>query len=198
MFNQAQTNTIQNSYVASVLNDWFGFEMTSTKETINILTPISQRNLNDIEMEAFDFDFNYFINPITVGLRLEVKYIVYHSEDYNRVGPRRCNYVVRFKGERLVNYGLIKYFFKVNGAFFVALNELEILENITDKIKGRACGALMSLKNSGSLNRFFSVAQLKNRLIFISPLEILTKCVVSKESNGKFLISQFDLENDYN
>ena len=58
--------------------------MTGTKDTINILTPISQRNLNDIEMEAFDFDFNYFINPITVGLRLEVKYIVYHSEDYNR------------------------------------------------------------------------------------------------------------------
>ena len=56
----------------------------------------------------------------------------------------------------------------------------------------------MSLKNSGSLNRFFSVVQLKNRLIFISPMEILTKCVVSKESNGKFLISQFDLENDYN
>jgi hypothetical protein len=149
-------------------------------------------------MEAFDFDFNYFINPITVGLRLEVIYIVYHSEDYNRVGPRRCNYVVRFKGENLVNYGLIKYFFKVNGAFFVALNELEIIENITNKIKGRACEALMSLKNSGSLNRFFSVVQLKNRLIFISPMEILTKCVVSKESNGKFLISQFDLENDYN
>ena len=172
--------------------------MTGRQDSNIMMSPIFQRSLNDEEMATFEFDFSYFSNPITVGLRMESKNIIYHSKDYKRVGPRRCNYVVRFKGENLVNYGLIKYFLIINGAFCLALNELLIIENITDKIKGRACAALSNLKRSGALNRFFSVAQLNDRLIFISPSEILNKCVISQELNGTFLISQLDLENDYN
>ena len=198
LFNQVQINSIQNIHVESVLKDWFGFNTNGKKNSINILAPYSQRNLNEEEMDAFDFDFNYSINPITVGLRLEYKNIIYQSNDYNRVGPRRCNYAIRFKGENPVNYGLIKYFLVINGAFLVALNELVIKENVLDKIKGRASVALTDLKRSGALNRFFSVAQLNNYLIFISPSEILTKCVICKVANGSYLISQFDLENDYN
>jgi hypothetical protein len=162
------------------------------------LDPIFERNLNDEELASFDFDFNYFINPITVGLRLETKNIIYHSKDYTRVGKRRCNYAVQFKGSNTVNYGLINYFFVLNGSFFIALNELIIKENILDKIKGRACLALTNLKRNGVLNRFFSMAVIKERLIFISPSEIISKCIISKDSDGKYLISQFDLENDYN
>ena len=47
------------------------------------------------------------------------------------------------------------------------------------------------------INRFFSVTKLNDRLIFISPSEILNKSVVSQESSGT-KISQFDLENDNN
>ena len=149
-------------------------------------------------MAAFDFDFSYFINPITVGLRLESKNIIYHSKDYDRVGKRRCNYVVQFKGSNPVNYGIINYFFVLNGSFFIDINELIIQQNITDKIKGRACVALTNLKRSGVLNRYFSVAAINQRLIFISPNEILNKCIICKNSNGKYLVSQFELENDYN
>ena len=151
-----------------------------------------------MELAAFDFDYNYMLNPITVGLRLEVKSIIYHSTDYNRVGFRRCNFVVRFKGENAVNYGLIKYFLIINGAILVALNELVIKGNILDKIKGRACVAFTNLKRSGVLSRFNSYSQVDEHLIFISPTEIISKCIISKDSNKRFLISQFDLENDYN
>ena len=106
-------------------------------------------------MEPFDFDFNYFFNPITVSLRLATKNIIYHSNEYKRLGHRRCNYVVSFKGENPIHYGLIKYFLAINGALFVALNELEIEENIADKIKDCACKALSNLKRNGVLNRFF-------------------------------------------
>ena len=44
----------------------------------------------------------------------------------------------------------------------------------------------------------FSYTQINEHLIFISPAELLNKCIISKDSDGKFLISQFDLENDYN
>ena len=162
------------------------------------MDPIFERNLNDEELASFDFDFNYFINPITVGLRLETKNIIYHSKDYTRVGKRRCNYAVQFKGSNTVNYGLINYFFVLNGSFFIALNELIIKENILDKIKGRACLALTNLKRNAVLNRFFSMAVINERLIFISPSEIISKCIICKDSDGKYLISQFDLENDYN
>ena len=162
------------------------------------MDPIFERNLNDEELASFDFDFNYFNNPITFGLRLETKNIIYHSKDYTRVGKRRCNYAVQFKGSNTVNYGLINYFFVLNGSFFIALNELIIKENILDKIKGRACLALTNLKRNGVLNRFFSMAVIKERLIFISPSEIISKCIICKDSDGKYLISQFDLENDYN
>jgi hypothetical protein len=92
----------------------FGFEKTLNKDSCNLLDPIFERNLNDEEFASFDFDFNYFINPITVGLRLKTKNIIYHSKDYTRVGRRRCNYAVQFKGSNTVNYGLINYFFVLN------------------------------------------------------------------------------------
>jgi hypothetical protein len=198
LFNQYHSNEVKNTYVVTLFKSWFGFEMTGRQDSNIMMSPIFQRSLNDEEMATFEFDFSYFSNPITVGLRMESKNIIYHSKDYKRVGPRRCNYVVRFKGESLVNYGIIKYFLEINGAICLALNELLIIENLTDKIKGRACVALTNLKRSGALNRFFSVAKLNDRLIFISPSEILNKCVISQESNGFFKISQFDLENDYN
>ena len=88
---------------------------------------------------------------------------------------RRCYFVVRFKGENSVNYGLIRYFLVINGAFLVALNELVIKGNILDKIKFRACVAFTNLKRISVLSRFFSYSQVNENLIFISTAEIISK-----------------------
>ena len=76
--------------------------------------------------------------------------------------------MVRFKGENSVNYGLIRYFVVINGAFLVALNELVIKENILDKIKCRACVAFIDLKRISVLSRFFSYSKVNEHLLFFN------------------------------
>ena len=58
LFNQFHSNLVNNTYAASLLKNWLGFEMAGKKDSINMLNPVFQRNLNDEEMAAFDFDFN--------------------------------------------------------------------------------------------------------------------------------------------
>jgi hypothetical protein len=198
LFNRLQSGEIQNTFLAKTFTEWYGLESGLTKNSTCLLEPNLQRFLNDEEFCLFDFDFNFSVNPITVGQRLQIKNIIYHSKDYKRVGERRCNYVIRFKGEKNVNFGIIRYFFNMSGSIFVALNELNVKENITANIKGRTSIELTNLKRSGFLNRFFVKTELLNNLIFIAPTDIMSKCVVRQLSDNEFLISEFDIENDYN
>ena len=131
LFNQYHSNEVKNTYVVTLFKSWFGFEMTGRQDSNIMMSPIFQKSLNHEEMATFEFDFSYFSNTITVGMRMESKNIIYHLKDYRRVGPRRCNYVVRFKGESLVNYGIIQYFLDIFGAICLALNELLIIETLT-------------------------------------------------------------------
>ncbi len=63
--------------------------------------------------------------------------------------------IIRFQGDHLVNCGVIKYFFIVNGGIFVALNELIIKNNITERPKVRTSNILKELKKKGILNLYF-------------------------------------------
>ena len=70
----------------------------------------------------------------------------------------------------------------------MALNELVIKENILDKIKCRACVAFTDLKRISVLSRFFSYSQVNEHLLFFSTAEIISKCIINKHANGRFLI----------
>ena len=54
---------------------------------------------NDTCMFDYDFVFNFFSKPISVGKRLQVKKFLYHFENYKRILRNRCSFAIRFKGE---------------------------------------------------------------------------------------------------
>ena len=200
MANQIESNNISDINVVSRLKTWFGLDSNRTINDTRLLSPVYQRNLIEEEMHFFNFDldFNFFSNPITVGKRLQIKNTIYQSENYNRVGKNRCNYAIRFQGDNLVNYGVIKYFLIVNGGIFVALNELIIKNNIADGLKGRTSYILKELKKNGILNLYFSSVEISRNIIIISKDKIISKCIIRDLNDGKFNISEFPVENDYN
>ena len=50
------------------------------------------------------------------------------------------------------------------------------------------------------LARIFSweVLNLSDNLVIISPCDIFCKCIVREKENGLFLISQFEIDSDFN
>ena len=152
----------------------------------------------EMEFFNFDFDFSFYSNPIIVGKRLQIKNSIFQSLDYNRVGKNRCNYAIRFKGDNLVNYGLIRYFLAVNGGIFIALNELVIKKNISDGFKGRSSNVLNELKKTGILNLYFCSVEISEKLIIIPENKVISKCILQDLKKGKFNISEFPVENAYN
>ena len=105
-----------------------------------MLDPYSKK-LNTFEIEkisTFDLDFNFFQNPVQVSKRLRVAHSTYHSQEYNRVGEKRCNYAVKYLGKNdMFEFGMIKYFLKIDNIVLVAVSQFKIVGNIIDKICGR-------------------------------------------------------------
>ena len=53
------------------------------------------------------------------------------------------------------------------------------------------------LKKSDNLI-IISEVQLTDNFVIISPSDIICKCIVREKENGLFLISQFEIDSDYN
>ena len=198
MVNQIDSNKISDINLASRLKKWFNLENSKICNETRLLNPLTQRNLLEEELDFFDFDFSFFSNPIIVGKRLQIKKTIFQSEDYKKIGRNRCNFAIRFKGENIVNYGIIKYFLLVNGGIFIALNELLIKNNIANGLKGRSSIVLNELKRTGVLNLYYSSVVRSDKTIFISQEKVISKCIIQDFKNGKYNISEFPVENAYN
>ena len=200
MVNQIDSNKINDINLASRLKKWFNLDNSKNLNETRLHNPLTQRNLIEEELQFFDydFDFNFFSNPVSVGKRLQIKKSIYHSEDYKRIGRNRCNFAIRFKGENTVNYGIIKYFLLVNGGIFIALNELLIKNNIANGLKGRSSIVLNELKRQGVLNLYYSSVVRSDKIIIISQDKVISKCIIQDFKNGKYNISEFPVENAYN
>ena len=124
MINQLKTNQIESVSLSRRLSEWFNIEsnQSNSNETC-VLNPTFERLVSSIELENFEFDYNYLETPITIAQRLQIKNVIYQSQSYDRVGQRRCNYAIRFKGDLKVNFGLINYFLVINGMHFLAVYE---------------------------------------------------------------------------
>ena len=115
-----------------------------------------------------------------------------------RVGRKRCNYVVKFRGKSgLFEFGMIKYFISINDIVFAAVTQFKTVGNIIDKIAGRTSNALIGIKNSGVFNQFFSeIKEIKDSVDFIESTKLLSKCILIKTSSpNKYLISELIIEN---
>ncbi len=99
----------------------------------------------------------------------------------------------------MFEFGMIKYFLKIDNIVLVAVSQFKIVGNIIDKIGGRASNALIGIKNSGVFEQFYSdIKEIKDKMSFIETSKLLSKWIVSKTSVlNKFLISEFIIENEH-
>jgi hypothetical protein len=136
---------------------------------------------------------------VQVSKRLKVPHSTYHSQEYNRVGEKRCNYAVKYLEKNdMFEFGMIKYFLKIDNIVLVAVIQFKIVGNIIDNISGRTSIAL-GIKNSGVFKQFYSdIKEIKDKMSFIETSKLLSKCKVSKTSVfNKYLISKFIIENEH-
>ncbi len=98
----------------------------------------------------------------------------------------------------MFEFGMIKYFLKIDNIVLVAVIQFKIVGNIIDNISGRTSIAL-GIKNSGVFKQFYSdIKEIKDKMSFIETSKLLSKCKVSKTSVfNKYLISKFIIENEH-
>jgi hypothetical protein len=56
----------------------------------------------------------------------------------------------------IFDFGMIKYYLKINSRVLIAIIQFKIVRNVINKIGGRTSNALIGIKNSGVLNQFYS------------------------------------------
>ena len=138
----------------------------------NCLLNPSERCLNDYEASFnfgpdFDFDFNFFKNPILTSQRLKIGSQIFHSQDYARVGPRKSNFIISYKNQNATQYGLIKYFLQIKEELFVAINELKVCGNIYEKTGARTSVDLRNMRDRGAFDKYFCECREIEKLLFI-------------------------------
>jgi hypothetical protein len=202
LINRIKLETVRDKYLVQQLKMWFNIAPNEYISNPTLLDPYSKK-LNTIEIEkisTFDLDFNFFQNPVQVSKRLRVAHSTYHSQEYNRVGEKRCNYAVKYLGKNdMFEFGMIKYFLKIDNIVLVAVSQFKKVGNIIDKIGGRTSNALIGIKNSGIFEQFYSdIKEIKDKMSYIETSKLISKCIVSKKSVlNKFLISEFIIENEH-
>ena len=77
MVNQIDSNKINDINLVSRLKKWFNLDNSKNLNETRLLNPLTLRNLIEEELQFFDydFDFNFFSNPVSVGKRLQIKKI---------------------------------------------------------------------------------------------------------------------------
>ena len=201
LFNRLKIDTIKDQKLLDKMKKWFNISSTNYASQPTLLES-KRRMLDELEiekLESFEFDFNYSQNPVQVSKRLIVTNATYHTQDYNRTGNKRCNYAVKYRGENnLFEFGIIKYFLKINNLVLVAVNNFKIVGNIITKIGGRTSNALIGIKNSGVFNRFFAEVKEINNIIFIDAKKLNSKCILGRtEKKDTYLISEFIIDDEH-
>ena len=80
------------------------------------------------KVESFEKDFNFLYSLLQNSQRLSFNH---NSQDYGRVRIKLCYYAVRYHNQHnLFNFGIIKFFVKINERVVVYINKLEIVGNI--------------------------------------------------------------------
>jgi hypothetical protein len=202
LINRIKLETVKDKALLQVLKKWFNIAPNEYNSNSTLLDPYSKK-LNNLEIEkisTLDLDFNFYQNPVQMSKRLRVDHVTYHSQDYSRVCNKRCNYAVKYRADNdLFEFGMIKYFLKINGRVLIALTQFKIVGNIINKIGGRTSNALIGIKNSGVFNQFYSdIKEIKDSLIIIDATKLISKCIFSTTTiSKKYLISKFIIENEH-
>ena len=106
-----RSSYIQDPDILDWINKVFKLPNLSSGK-ISVLRPMQERKLNSFEIN-FDFGFDYSSSLVIQSKRMKIRNSIYHSKDYNRVGPKTANYIISFHSNNLICYGII-YYFKCN------------------------------------------------------------------------------------
>ena len=194
LFNQISQKNISDSFVLKWISSQFSLNQFNGSKII-LLEP-KQRLMSQLESSFnlqlnFNLDFNCYTNLIFSSHRLKIGSRIYHSQDYDKVGPKKCNFIISFKKNNSIHYGIINYFLKVTSEIFVALNELKIVGNLYENIGARTSVEITKLRNNGAFNRFFCYCQKTDTFTIIHSRFILTKCIVFKHDALNYCISEY-------
>ena len=84
----------------------------------------------------------------------------YNAHDYSVGGNKRCNFAVKYlNNNNTFEFGLIRYFVKINNQILVAISNFKIVNNIITRISCRTSMALIGIKNSGVIKLIFRRSQ---------------------------------------
>lgn len=138
-----------------------------------------------------DLDFNYFINPIFTSQRLKIGSKIFQSQDYKKVGPKKCNHIISFKFNNSTHYGIIKYFLKISTEIFLAINELKVFGNLYEKLGARTSVELTNLRNQGAFSRFFCYCKEIDNFNIIHSSLVVSKCIAFKIDSLTYCLSEY-------
>lgn len=197
IFNEMLKENVKNVQIIDYVRTSFGLDFQNNEK--NCLLNPSERCLNDYEASFnfgpdFDFDFNFFKNPILTSQRLKIGSQIFHSQDYARVGPRKSNFIISYKNQNATQYGLIKYFLQIKEELFVAINELKVCGNIYEKTGARTSVDLRNMRDRGAFDKYFCECREIEKLLFIRSNQVIAKCIAQRLDNNTYSLSELEEE----
>ena len=191
-------NNVRSSYIQDPdILDWINkvFKLPNLSSgKISVLRPMQERKLNSFEINFdFGFDFDYSSSLVIQSKRMKIRNSIYHSKDYNRVGPKTANYIISFHSNNLICYGIIYYFLKISTNIFIAVKELKKTSNLFDNLGARTSMEIIRIRNTGIFNQYYCNCIELDTLIFIHSSQVINKCL-AKRNNDNYIEALSQLE----
>ena len=152
---------IENETIKLIINSWFS-PRNKTFFNKQLLEPIKFRKLNQFELNSFRMDEGEYNEDIKIADKLNMKYEIFHSKNYELNGEKTCSYLVKFLDESTVSFGFIEYFFQIDVAeFYACINKINIIQNYfanNININKNMCDDMRNFVKSGIIDEHFYYA----------------------------------------
>ena len=162
LFNRLKIGVIKDQSLIHCLKKWFNI----TSNNYRMHSPMLYtkfKMLDNIEasiLASYKIDLNFLKLPVQIGQTLRLASLTYNAHDYNIGGNKRCNFAVKYLyNNNTFEFGLIRYFVKINNQILVAISNFKIVNNIITRISCRTSMALIGIKNSGVIKLIFRRSQ---------------------------------------
>ena len=157
-----------------------------------LLTFVETSVFDDMDKNSFDFDFTYFSN-FSVSTRLSFNHSIYASKNYNLLGKKSSEFVIKYSSDDSFSFGYVHYFLKFENTFKLVISELQMINFILSNIRGLMPRALQRLKNMGYFRDYFFHVKRAERLFLIDATQILSKCIIFNIDDDNFIVSEFSM-----
>ena len=190
LYDTLNRNTITSERVTYILRSMFPLFYSDHSSPNELLSFVENSVFDDMDKNSFDFDFNFFSN-VSVSTRLSFNQSIYISKNYNLLGKKSSDFVIKYSDGSSFSFGFVYYFLKFENTFKILLSELQLLNFILSNIRGLMPRALQRLKNMGYFRDYFFHVRRAERLFLIDASQILSKCIVFNIDQENYIVSEF-------